>query len=486
MRINSFSVQHKNSTSKKTFNFNHSLEFFFSERNSVGKTTFLRGLLYCLGFTIPSTKRVKFENYLFECNITTDKNEDISIKRNSSVILLNDMEFNQQTDFLSIMGRIFSLVNINIINNFLAVIYVDQEKGWTLLNRGKIIGNNSFNIESFLRGLDDKDVIELTARLSIVENDIDRYSLMLNVADYQKRLEEHKEEIRSIDFNDEIEAEIGIMQSQIDNLDKDIRNLSRIKRQNDEFVNYISKLGLQIEIEGKEYTISKSNLLNFNDIQEINEIRLIQLRNRKNELLFKKTKLETRIKPKELLNDSTVIDSFDNAISRQMIDALQVKSILNKLNNERKEINNKIKKATSSDNKWISILNGYIRQYWSEMGVELEYKDSFLLTKDLKSLSGALLYKIIVVFRLAYMRTLFEKTNILFPIFIDSPAGREVKDKIVSKALSIIKRDFTHHQIFISSIKKYSDVFDYNSESIIFFDDLHAFDPPYFFEDILF
>ena len=39
--------------------------------------------------------------------------------------------------------------------------YVDQDKGWTLLNRGTVIGKIKFSIEELLAGLNGIDIDDL-------------------------------------------------------------------------------------------------------------------------------------------------------------------------------------------------------------------------------------------------------------------------------------------------------------------------------------
>ena len=135
MIIHSFSIRHKDSLKEKTFSFDESIEYFYSQSNSVGKTTFLRGILYGFGFPIPSTKKINFDHYFFKINMTTDTGESLCVKRNNNTLSINDIEFNPQTELSSIVQRIFSIDNIDLINNFLAVIYIDQDKGWTVSSR---------------------------------------------------------------------------------------------------------------------------------------------------------------------------------------------------------------------------------------------------------------------------------------------------------------------------------------------------------------
>ena len=94
----------------------------------------------------------------------------------------------EQTQALSYL---FGISNIELLNNLLGTIYFDQEKGWTLLNRGTIIGSNRFSIEEFFRGLNNDESDEsykIASEIKALESKISQYRLMLNVADYQATL----------------------------------------------------------------------------------------------------------------------------------------------------------------------------------------------------------------------------------------------------------------------------------------------------------
>lgn len=54
-------------TRKKRIDFSDNANLVHSEKNSKGKTTLLRLLLYSIGYAIPSTKKIKFE----ECTTET-------------------------------------------------------------------------------------------------------------------------------------------------------------------------------------------------------------------------------------------------------------------------------------------------------------------------------------------------------------------------------------------------------------------------------
>lgn len=128
-----------------------------SMSNSKGKTTLLRILLYSIGYSIPNTKHIKFEDLEIESTITLDNGDCITLHRNSRdfITLKNGNDetvfilSSQETDLHKIF---FNASNHELISNLLGLFYFDQEKGWTLLNRGVVIGSIRFNIEELFRG----------------------------------------------------------------------------------------------------------------------------------------------------------------------------------------------------------------------------------------------------------------------------------------------------------------------------------------------
>ena len=51
---------------------------------------------------------------------------------------------------LELHKLLFGNCNDDILLNLLGTFYIDQEKGWTLLNRGTVIGSVHFNIEELM------------------------------------------------------------------------------------------------------------------------------------------------------------------------------------------------------------------------------------------------------------------------------------------------------------------------------------------------
>ena len=83
---------------------------------------------------------------------------------------------------------IFENNNEDILNNILAPMYIDQEKGWTLLNRGVVIGSVRFNIDKFIQGSGNINCSDLYDELNYIGTQIKKYRSMLSVAEYQNQI----------------------------------------------------------------------------------------------------------------------------------------------------------------------------------------------------------------------------------------------------------------------------------------------------------
>lgn len=61
------------------------------------------------------------------------------------------------------------------MNNILGLHYFDQEKGWTLLNRGKVIGNIHFSVEPLIEGLTSINVSERLQKIAELKEENKTY-----------------------------------------------------------------------------------------------------------------------------------------------------------------------------------------------------------------------------------------------------------------------------------------------------------------------
>lgn len=152
------------------------------------------------------------------------------------------------------------------------------------------------------------------------------------------------------------------------------------------------------------------------------------------------------------------------------MDAIATQRIIDQLKRERQKLQEKIRLMTKQDNGVVLELHSCISAYASELDVGETYvapNKDYIFTNDLKSLSGTILHKIVFSFKLAYIKLIKEKTQIVLPIVLDSPTGREVEYSTVEAMLRIIQRDFPDHQLIVASIHDY----DLNNKKIIEFKD---------------
>ena len=187
-----------------------------------------------------------------------------------------------------------------------------------------------------------------------------------------------------------------------------------------------------------------------------------QLAQKEKELFALQAKVESSQQDKQLalMNLPTADAELTSRLAGiSGISSIEVNSMLSKFYNEKNAISEALKCRTKQNNTWITDAYKIIADYAKELSIPFDYKID-IFTSNLKAKSGAILHKMVFIYKLAYIKLLSQKLGYPVPIFCDSPSGREVKMETISEMLSVLRRDFGEHQIFISSIHKYESVFD--------------------------
>lgn len=447
----------------KKFDFSSSVNLIYSEKNSKGKTTLLRFLLYAIGYAIPNTKNIKFEKCITECELECEMGSIKVIRQNDYLEVFQASEKrtyilpHEVDDFHSLL---FGTHNKDILNNLLGTFYVDQEKGWTLLNRGTVIGKNHFTIEHLILGLSDRDCSELTKELKSVERELSKFRQMFNVAQYQAEINERKENLVFEEHDEAVQRQLEILKFDAKSISDELKRINNVIDENTSFKNYIEKMKIRVMASnGEEIPVNKNTIVDFQDNVEIlvAKRRMItaELSSIKREInkFDKVTSLQ-----ETLFKTETLIQSFDKNISAFEIDAATVDRIVTKLEHERTKIKKAITAATKLNNQIVTDIYNTIKKYAVELDLEknMNLWQDYIFTDDLKSLSGAILHKIVFVFKLAYIKAVQDKLKIHLPIILDSPSGRELDKANIDKMMDILNRDFRKNQIIISSIFTYS------------------------------
>lgn len=457
---------------ERKIEFSNGINLIHSDYNSCGKTTLLCFILYALGYSIPSTKKIKFQNCEVELIIQNDKEEIIKLVRNELNIIQVTIESvssiyilpEQQNELHSML---YNTCNIDILSNILGAYYVDQEKGWTLLNRGVVIGSIHFNIEQLIRGLSGADCSELLNIESKLSRELSKYKQMFSVAQYQEELKKDDGSVIQDSYEDIIDTELDkliIIQKQIK---KELKRIDNTLNDNKRFKTFIADMKLLVTIpDGSTMQVTEDKIVGLNDSIELLITKKKTICNQLADITAKIGKLQVErdkeYEQLEFFRSATQIEVFDKRISRMPLNAVAVKQEITKIEKQIKSIREEITMVTKKSDSIVPDLSKTIIKYASELGVgnEKSISSMYLFTSNLKELSGAVLHKTVFAFRLGYITALEKELNIKLPIILDSPSGKEVDNKNIQLMMDILKRDFSDHQIIIASI------FDYDFKNV--------------------
>ena len=344
MNIKSFKVREITSAEDKIIDFDTGVNLIFSQKNSTGKTTFIRSLLYSLGFQIPNTELVKFENYEFFTEVE-EKDKKFEIYRKENYLVINGKEYDLPIEQKEAHSTLFDIQNNELLENFLGVHYFDQEKGWTLLNRGVIIGKNRFGIESYFRGLkndESQESYELAEQLKATQKKIAQYKLMLNVAEYQETLKsDFDSKLDYVTYNEEQESTLLALKMELDEINSELSMLEKVIKNNKNFSDFIESKSVFVVSPdgGTPFRVTKDSLFNYNDNTEINRTRRKMLIMKRNTIKREIAKIESTIERQYAFE--TVV-SVDDELTKRLanikgLSAVQIKSTINSYEKQRKQ-----------------------------------------------------------------------------------------------------------------------------------------------------
>ena len=479
MIIKSLKIREISSTKDKSLKFTDNINLIFSVGNSTGKTTLIRSLLFALGFQIPSTELIDFDDYEFQLIISNEGN-DIDVYRYRNLLKIGDEEFDLPVDQKNAHSILFKTSNNELLENFLGVHYFDQEKGWTLLNRGIIIGKNRFTIESFFRGLKDDDSqesYELDAQFKATNKKIAQYKLMLNIAEYQETLNsDFNSNLDYTTYNEDMDALLTSLKFDLNDVNAEISMLDGIIKGNNTFCKYLESKAVFVTPPdgGEPFRVTKNSLFKFEENSELNQTRRDMLVIKRNSIKREIAKLESEVE-KQVAFD--FISTADEELTRKLaniqgLSAVQINSMISGFKKQRDQIKKNLMTRAKTDNPWVNRAYDLLTKYCDELEIPDGYKMD-IFTSKLKGKSGSILHKLVFIHKLIYIQVLREKTGIIYPIFCDSPSGREVEKNTIEQMMQILIRDFSEHQIFIASINKFENALNTPNEIIMdgtFFD----------------
>ncbi|WP_214812688.1 hypothetical protein [Exiguobacterium sp. s181] len=462
MKLVSLILDYKGS--KRTVDFGKKT-LIHSLNNSSGKSTLLRMIFYSMGYSIPQTKGINFSKV--KTTLFLDNADGIKeIQRENNHLFIRFKDGSSSNFFLPndenlVFSQIWGVNNSNVLNNLLGAIYMDQEKGWTLLNRGTVIGNLKFKIEDFIEGLSDRDLTKQKIELESINLELKKYTQILNIIEYKSHLsEESSNSIFSSDYTVNLENKLNFLAIKKSELKSKINDLEESLNENSKFIEYVEKMNLIVKDNetGLEISVKKDNIINFSENQRYIETRLLMLKNDFSKVNKEIKELELEIKKSSnLFSLQSEIEKVDYLISKVNIPFEHLEKTISSLKKQKKLLNAEIKEKISANNTVLNNLHSNILKYADllNVGQYINQKKDYIFTSDLKSLSGAVLHKIVFSFKMAYITELQNYLGYKVPIVLDSPSGRELDKVNIEETLQILKSDFSENQIIIASIHEF-------------------------------
>ena len=450
---------------EKAFSFSEKSNIIYSTANSVGKTTLMRVLLYSLGYNVPGTKRFPIEKYEYEVSVTLDDGTGLIFRRPTTEIIESRIVETVRSFFLpdqmnQVHTLLFNTGNIDILNNILGTFYLDQEKGWTLLNRGRVIGSIHFNLEDFIQGLSGVDCSDLKKQKDLLEQEIAKYEQISNVTKYKESLEVAEGSLLKESPDDEIDIQIKLKQVELNGIRRELSRIDRVMNSNKQFKNLVEEMKLMLETPQEDaIRVTADNIIGLNDSIEYLIAKRKIMAVEYNGLTRAIDKLRVKKTPKDdsMFTVKSIADAFDEMVQKFPYGYVKIDEIKEKLKRQLLEVRQQISEKTRSNNQVVGSLYKNVIRYADELGVRDDSLTNlnYLFTTNMKILSGALLHKTVFSFRLAYILEVKRLLGVKLPIILDSPSGKEIDSENIRLMINILKRDFADHQIIIASIYEY-------------------------------
>lgn len=467
------SIRIKEGMFERVIDFSNGVNLVFSHKNSKGKTTLLRFLLYSLGYNIPNTRKIKFDRCEVKAIIQSDTVGDIMLCRNNYdqiEVYINDepQTYILPDQLLDLHKIIFGISNKDLLNNILGAIYADQEKGWTLLNRGTAIGSIRFNIEELIRGLSGCDCSDLINKEAQLSRELSKYRQMASIAKYRECVIAESGSLIADDYESQTESMLAQLSMRQKNLQTELKRVEKNIADNKHVKTYIGEMKLMVLAPDGETIIpvTEKNIVGLSDTLDflITKRKMIagELQHVMHKLSSLQKESDTENEQLSFLQSESMIDIFDKKIASVPMNAIAIETEIKRLEKSLKAIRQDISVKTKSNSSVIKSLYDNMVRFATalDVGNSESIASSYLFTSNLKELSGAVLHKTVFAFRLAYIKEIQKKLGMKLPLILDSPSGKEVDPDNVKLMMDILKTEFADNQIIIASI------FNYNFDNI--------------------
>ncbi|MBT9671109.1 hypothetical protein GPK34_03575 [Secundilactobacillus kimchicus] len=447
-------------------------------RNTKGKTSLIRFILWGMGFDVALTSHFHYQNANTEIFLERE-DETLKLTRKANILELesaNGVErFKLSDNENELLRSVFKKVSGKLLDQILGFFYFDQDGGYKAWNRNyvtqRLSNDRSYkiSIESLLaefEGADYQYYLDQQAAYNKAKSKTKGLQSFLESAlvERQTSVSQNVEERITI-LNDEIakrQLELENIQSRIQTYSRNLKDFNNLR-------DLVKKLSLDILINGKVYNVNESNLVENKNLK----IRLTETvkyyDSRKKQLSKEIDDLQSdrlELMPQnEVEHDSffnVPNDYFDliNAVSHSGITISSVETAYDEINQKQKsskdEFMNMVKKGRAYDEIWNNIVD-----FASITGLsdQINIHKNRLLDDRLGE-SGAQRALTVMVYRLGVLKFIQDKYDFTLPLILDSPASSEMDENNLSLVLSAVKTMLPDNQLIVATNQNSDFAFD--------------------------
>ncbi|MFC6163221.1 hypothetical protein ACFP3T_00775 [Lactiplantibacillus dongliensis] len=481
MLIDSINIIYSN-TAPKQYSLSDTSTLMSSDgKNTKGKTSLIRFLIWGLGFNVSLTNQFKL--MYSETVITLKDSPFISINRKGNKVILksddNENSYSLPNDEDKVLKLIFPNVPVDILPQLLGFMYFDQDGGYKAWNRNVVtqrLGNDrsyKISIESLLASLgkvDYQDFLSKQKSLDKVKKETTNFGNLLNSIYH---------------ISPDTHAELANVESDIQNLNDQISQreleLTRIKnkrmiyssslKDQNNFNSLLKKLSIKIKVGKNIVNVTDENIIqdrhlntrltefekHYRHMENTMSKELNNLKEKRDVLISTHTEPND---PENLFNSENnfkhLLDLLrSSGISLQDTHAATSDISTAAIKNN-KEFKEDIKKTPAYSDIWNTIV--FLA---SKIGLSgsINHHNNRLLASKISE-SGARRSLTVISYRLGILRYLYDTYNIQPPLIFDSPASSEMDTENLNVLLSMITSQFSEFQTIIATNQETDTFFD--------------------------
>ena len=292
-----------------------------------------------------------------------------------------------------------------------------------------------------------------------------KYTALLNIQELSDEVYEKNGEIFISDIEKELQNKISLCNLKIAHMKTSLLEIEEVLKEDKAFYSYIDTMKLEVQQDGVIIPVNRNTIRNAKSNLEFLKARRAILLTGIEKLNREKSSLQDKLQ--DYLGKNTPITalmgpSADIIINKQLatvsVDQTVVEGLLEEVTNRLKEVNKLLKFKIKNNNPYIDDIYNYVLKYAKILKIDdkMTNKADYIFTDDLKSMSGAILQKMVFAFKVAFLKVIEKEMHTKLFMVLDSPKGKELDDdnsKLIDK---IISDELEENQVLIASIYEFT------------------------------